>query len=353
MLRSRRDDDGDDSCCRSSSMLLTAAVGAGLFLAARAAVRNHRWYDVSGKTVLITGGSRGFGLLMAREYGALGARVAICARDPQELDRATADLRGRGVDCFAVTCDLTNEDDVRRMVADVAAHFGPVDVLVNNAGTIAVGPMEVMTLEDYREAMNLHFWAPLHTTLAVLPAMRTRGGGRIVNISSIGGKIAAPHLLPYSASKFALTGLSQGLRAELVKDNVYVTTVCPGLIRTGSPRNAWFKGQHRAEYAWFALSDSIPLTSMNAARGAARVVLASQRGEAELILSIQAKLAVKFHSLFTGISTDINAIINRLLPGPGGIGSRRARGEESESAVTRSPLTALTQDAARANNQMR
>ena len=336
-----------------STGLALAAAGAGAFLLARSLIRQSRWFDLQGKTALITGGSRGFGLLLAREFARRGARVSICARDGAELEAARQDLFSRGADVTAIVCDVTDREQVGKMVAEAEGRFGAVDVLVNNAGTISVGPMEVMTVEDYQEVMNIHFWGPLYTTLAALPAMKARGGGRIVNIASIGGKIPAPHLLPYTASKFALVGFSEGLRAELKKDNVYVTTICPGLIRTGSPRNAWFKGQHRAEYAWFTISDSIPLTSMNAARGAARVVLASQRGEAELVLSIQAKLAVTFHSLFTGISTDINAIINRMLPAPGGIGTQRARGEESESAVTRSPLTALTQEAARANNQMR
>src|SRR5204863_5194639 len=123
---------------------------------------------------------------------------------------------------------------------------------------------------------------PLFTTLSVLPAMRRQGEGRIVNISSIGGKIAVPHLLPYDASKFALTGFSEGLRAELLKDGIYVTTVCPGLMRTGSPRNADFKGQHEAEYAWFSIGDSLPGMSMSAEAAAERIVTAFRQGEAEV-----------------------------------------------------------------------
>lgn len=336
----------------SRTPLLPLLLGAGVFLAARAALRRSRWFDLRDKVVLITGGSRGFGLLMAREFGACGAKVAICARDGDELAAAREDLRSCGIDAYAIPCNLVVKEQVEQMVRDVTARFGRIDVLVNNAGTIQVGPMQVMTEEDYREAMDLHFWAPLHATVAVLPQMRGRGEGRIVNISSIGGIVPAPHLLPYTASKFALTGFSQGLRAELAKDNIFVTTVCPGLIRTGSPRNAWFKGQHRAEYAWFAISDSLPLTSMNAARGARRVVLACQRGEANLVLSIQAKLAATFHGLFPGLSTDFAALVNRALPRPGGIGTGRAMGKDSESAAAPSVLTALSERAARANNEM-
>jgi short-subunit dehydrogenase len=200
--------------------------------------------------------------------------------------------------------------------------------------------------------MAVHFWGPLYATLEALPQMRRRRDGRIVNISSIGGKVSVPHLVPYSASKFALVGLSDGLRAELQKDNVAVTTVCPGLMRTGSPRNATFKGQHRAEYAWFAVSDALPVTSIQAERAARQIVAACKRGQAELIISTQAVLAVKFRALFPEATADILALANRLLPGPGGIGRKRAKGKESESALAPSILTTLSDWAAQRNNEV-
>jgi len=342
--RGRRDE--------GSGTLALAAAGVGLFLLGRSMVRQHRWMDFEGKTALITGGSRGLGLLLAREFVTHGANVVICARDGDDLERARVDLERQGGRVLSIPCDVSDRAQVDRLVREAAARFGAVDVLVNNAGTISVGPMEVMTLEDYEEAMRIHFWGPLYTTLAVLPAMRDRRQGRIVNISSIGGKVPAPHLLPYTASKFALTGFSEGLRAELKKDNVYVTTVCPGLMRTGSPPNANFKGKHQEEYAWFTISDSLPLTAMSAKRAARRIVLACQRGESEVILSVQAKLAAKFHGVFPGASAELNSLINDyLLPGPGGIGTGTAKGHQSESAVTRSFLTALTRRAARENNE--
>src|SRR5690348_10836503 len=157
-------------------------------------------YELAGKVVLITGGSRGLGLVMARQLVAQKARVAICARDPDELRRAKADL---GDDVVTVTCDVTDADQLERLVGEVHAQLGPIDVLINNAGIIQVGPMKLMTIEDYETAMATHFWAPLRLSLAVLPKMLERGVGRIVNICSIGGRIAVPHLLPYTASKFA------------------------------------------------------------------------------------------------------------------------------------------------------
>jgi NAD(P)-dependent dehydrogenase (short-subunit alcohol dehydrogenase family) len=332
--------------------LLLAAVGAGALLAARAAFRKWQEYGLRGKTVLITGGSRGLGLVMAREFAREGAQVAICARDREELERASEDLARQGARVFAVPCDVTDRSQVRELVEVVTGHFGRIDVLVNNAGVIQVGPLEVMTLEDYEQALNVHFWGPLQLMLAVLPQMRERREGRIVNISSIGGKIGVPHLVPYSASKFALAGLSEGVRAEVAKDGVAVTTVYPGLMRTGSPRNATFKGQHRAEYTWFAISDALPVTSIQAERAARQIVAACKRGEAELIITMQAVAAVRFHQLFPEVSADLRALVNRLLPGPGGIGRKRAKGKDSETALAPSILTALSDRAAVRNNEV-
>ncbi|HEX8136161.1 MAG TPA: SDR family oxidoreductase [Pyrinomonadaceae bacterium] len=331
--------------------LVLAAVGAGALFAARVAVRRWREYDLRQKVVLITGGSRGLGLVMAREFAREGARLAICARDPEELERARTELSSSGAQVLAVPCDVTERAQVNELVNVVRDHYGRVDVLVNNAGVIQVGPIEVMTVEDFDEAMRTHFWGPLYTTLAVLPEMRKRHEGRIVNITSIGGKISVPHLVPYSASKFAHVGLSEGLRAELQKDGVLVTTVCPGLMRTGSPRNAYFKGQHRAEYAWFSISDALPVTSMQAERAARQIIAACKRGDAEVTLSVQAQLAVLFHGLFPGLTADLLGLVNRLLPSAGGIGRLRARGKESGSAVSPSWLTALNEAAAQKNNE--
>jgi short-subunit dehydrogenase len=257
------------------------------------------------------------------------------------------------VETLAFTGDISNESTVKSLMSETLKQWGRIDVLVNNAGTIQVGPMETMTVSDYEEAMKLHFWAPLYTTLAVLPQMRQRRAGRIVNISSIGGKIPAPHLLPYSASKFALTGFSEGLRAELLKDGIYVTTVCPGLMRTGSARNALFKSQHRHEYAWFAISDATPGVSISAERAAARIIIACQHGEAETMVSLPSRLATTFHGVFPGITAEMNALINAMLPGPGGIGEERRMGKQSESLVAPSILTMLNERAAVRNNEMR
>ncbi len=334
-----------------TNKLLYLAAGLGACYLLRRVVRSMRTIDLKGRTALITGGSRGLGLVLARELAGHGMRLVLCARDTEELERAYAELSQR-TEVLTVPCDLRQPQRIHEMVQTALARFGAIDVLINNAGVISVAPLEEMTQEDYDEAMQVHYWAPLHTIQAVLPSMRQRRCGRIVNISSIGGKVSVPHLLPYCASKFALTGLSEGLRAELLEDGIHVTTVIPGLMRTGSPRHALFKGQHRAEYAWFAISDSLPGLTTSAESAAQRIVEALRAGEAEVILTLPAWLAVMFHGLFPGLTADILALVHRTLPGPGGIGKQRAPGKESESWAAPSLLTTLTERAARRNNEM-
>jgi NAD(P)-dependent dehydrogenase (short-subunit alcohol dehydrogenase family) len=309
-------------------------------------------YDLRDRVVFITGGSRGLGLLMARAFGQEGARLAICARDANELKRAREDLQRQGTEIIAIQCDVTQRGQAVSAVEEVTRHYGRVDVLVNNAGVIEVGPLPVMTLDDFKRAMEIHFWAPLYTTMAVLPQMQKRRSGRIVNITSIGGKVSVPHLVPYCSSKFALVGFSEGLRAELLKYGIRVTTVCPGLMRTGSARNAEFKGQHRREFALFSLSAALPITSMSATRAAKQIVEACKRGEAEITLSIQAKLAALVHGVAPGITSDLLGAINYVLPNPGGIGENRSKGIESGSAIAPSILTRLNDKAAIENNEV-
>jgi NAD(P)-dependent dehydrogenase (short-subunit alcohol dehydrogenase family) len=337
---------------RKQSSLLSlktlAAAGAGAVLGLRALMRER--VDFAGKTVLVTGGTRGLGLVLSRLFVQEGAKVALCGRDGVALERARQDLEERGGEVLAVQCDVSDRVQVEALVAQVHERFGAVDVLVNNAGVIQTGPLESMTMEDFEEAMDIHFWAPLYATLAVLPEMKRRGWGRIVNISSIGGKVAIPHLVPYSASKFALVGLSDGLRAELAQDGILVTTVCPGLMRTGSPRNAWFKGNHEAEYAWFVVGDSLPGLSVSAERAAHKVLEACRRGDAELVIGLQAKLAALTRALSPGLLEGLLAYFNRLLPQDSS--TERYRGSESETPLTRSWVTELTRRAAQRNNEL-
>jgi short-subunit dehydrogenase len=307
----------------------------------------------AGRVVIITGGSRGLGLLMARQLRKKGARLVLLARNWEELRRAKAELDGSRGNVLPIVCDVRDRKHVEHAVESTMQHFGRIDVLINNAGVVHVGPIEHMTYDDYQQAMNVHFWGALHCTEAVLPDMRRRQCGRIVNIASIGGLIAVPHLAPYSASKFALVGYSDALRAEVAKDGVRVTTVCPGLMRTGSAVNALMKGRHDAEFAWFAALSSMPGVSINANRAARKIVEAGRRGIPHLTITPQARLAAIFDRLMPNTVGRLVAAVNRMLPGPAGVrGYESWPGSASRPAKLPRILTALGDRAAVRNNEL-
>src|SRR5216110_3258616 len=286
-------------------------------------------YPLRDKVVVITGGSRGLGLVLARYVCARGGNVALIARDSEELARAKADLALHGSVVLTIECDLLDAEQIRSAVRRIIDRFDKIDILINNAGIIEVGPLEHITPDDFERAMRLHFWAPFELILQIVPEMRTWGGGRIVNISSIGGKVAVPHLAPYSASKFALTGFSDALRAELARDNIYVTTVAPGMMRTGSHVNAKFKGKHDIEFAWFAASAGAPLISMNADRAARKILAACRRGQPSLTLTFAARLQVLANALFPNLTGYAMRLMNRFLPESAGAeGNQSLAGSE-------------------------
>jgi NAD(P)-dependent dehydrogenase (short-subunit alcohol dehydrogenase family) len=277
-----------------------------------------RWFR--GKVVAITGGSRGLGLLLARGAARQGARVAICARDSAEVERAIAELSADGTQVLGVTCDVGEEAQARAFVEATLRRFGRIDVLLNVAGIVQVGPLESMSVADFRAAMKSNFYGVVHTSLAVLPHMRARRAGRIVNVTSIGGALAVPHLAPYSASKFAAVGFSHGLAAESAQYGISVTTVLPGVMRTGSHVNALVKGQRELEGSWFSLSASLPITSSSAERAARKILRACALRRRVVYVGAGTKLAHLAQTLVPGIVLPCMALATRLLPRPGGAG---------------------------------
>jgi len=334
----------------TAGMATLAGVGVGL-AGWKLYQRVRSGESLAGKVVLITGSSRGLGLALAEEFAAQGARLVICARDQRELEAARARLAAMTTEVLAVTCDVGVQDEVQSLINAATARFGHIDVLVNNAGVIQVGPLQAQTLVDFQEAMDVMFWGTVYPTLAVLPQMKQRGSGHIANITSIGGKVSVPHLLPYSCAKFAAVGFSEGLRAELGRHGIKVTTVVPGLMRTGSHLNAYFKGKNEDEFTWFSLGATLPVSAMSARRASRRIVAAIRRGQAELILTPQAKALALIHGLAPGATADLLGLVNRVLPRAEGEGRERHLGRESETRVTRSMLTALGRKAARELNQ--
>lgn len=328
-----------------SVVIPTAAIaGTGLLFAGAAAlvlsraIRRRPSRDLADQVVLITGGSRGLGLALAEAFGRRGARIVLAARSAEDLEQARSLLvRRRAVagedDVLTVTADLRRSEDAERLIAEATNRFGRVDILVNNAGIITVGPVEHQAIRDFHEVMDANFFSGVHCTLSLLPRMLQRRSGTIVNIASIGGKVAVPHLLPYTASKFAAVGFSEGLHAELRAKGVHVLTVCPGLMRTGSHLAAQFSGDTAREYRWFSLAANLPGVSTSAAHAADRIVRAVLRRETEIAITLQAVVLARTAHLAPSLTARAMSLANRVLPSgvsgtPGSVRGAEARRRE-------------------------
>ena len=314
----------------------SAAIAAAAGIGARELVRRFATrFELAGRTAVVTGGSRGLGFAIADELLGKRARVVICARDEERLERARTLLGARGGDVRALRCDVGDHEQVGRMIAEA----GRVDALFNVAGVIGVGPIETQTVDDFRSQHDIMFWGVVYPTYAVLPQMLERGEGRIVNITSIGGKISVPYLLPYNAAKFAAVGFSEGLRAELASKGVLVTTVVPGLMRTGSYVAALFKGRRETLYSLFTPLSTLPLTTISGRRAARKIVAAAERGDPELILTAHANLAARLNGVAPATTQRVLSAVARLLPAGGS--SEALPGKDIPSRVDESVVTVL------------
>lgn len=333
--------------------------------------------DLTDQVALITGSSRGLGLLVARELADAGCKLVICARDAEELaeaehillahraqvsrgsasaDQSDGNTPARPLEILAMPCDLTDRAQIQQLVDRAIARFGRIDILVNVAGIIQITPLENSTRADFESAMDTMFWAIYDTTMAVLPGMLERRYGRIVNVTSVGGKISVPHLLPYCSAKFAATGFSEGLTASLAGKNVTVTTIVPGLMRTGSILNVQVKGDKPKEFGWFSALDSLPFISMDADRAARQIVAALRQGKPERILTLPANLGARTMGLAPNLTIRLLALTARLLPPPVAGDGNRPTFSRTLANVLDQPvlhrLTTLSRRAAARNNEL-
>jgi short-subunit dehydrogenase len=324
-----------------ASLAAAAALTAASVLAAR---RSRD--DIRGEVAIVTGASRGLGLLLAGELARHGCPLVICARDAAELDRAAAELRAAGAEVTALAADVTDESVPQRLVDTAIERYGRVDIVVSNAGIIQVGPVLDAQVSHYQTALETMALAPVRLALAALPVMRRQHHGRIVTIASIGGKMSVPHLLPYSTAKFAAVGFSEGLRAELGRGPVTVTTVVPGLMRTGSHLQARFTGQAAEEFTWFSLGASLPLISMDAERAASQIIEAVRGRRAEIILTPAGQVVSRVAGLSPSLTSNVLHLVQQLaLPRPSGTSQdddEGIPGNQLEPAISRKVFDRLT-----------
>jgi NAD(P)-dependent dehydrogenase (short-subunit alcohol dehydrogenase family) len=291
---------------------------------------------------LVVGGSRGLGLLIAKELARRGHRVVIAARTEADLDSALAHLEGPAAHEKRV-CDVRDRESVRRLVEDVEASVGPIETVFTVAGIIQVGPAESMTFEHFEDAINTMTWGPINVALTVLPHLRRRGRGHIGTVTSIGGMVSPPHLLPYATAKFGAVGFSDGLAAELQGTGVTATTIVPGLMRTGSHERAHFTGSPDREFAWFGPAASLPGLAINAERAARRMVDAVLAGKPMLMLSPLTHIGVRVHGLMPATTTRVMGLANRLLPStPAGGAIETIEGREAQSRLDSTVVNTLT-----------
>lgn len=288
--------------------------------------------------------------MLAEELGRRGARVAVCGRDEDAADAAGRRLARVG-QVLVHRGDLGRRDEAERFVERVVTEWGRIDVLIDNAGVIQVSPLASLRIESLEEAMRSSFWSAAYLTFAALPHPGRQRQSRIVNIVSIGGRVAVPHFLAYAASKLALQGFSEGLFAELRAAGVPVVTVIAAPMRTGSFYNAESLGNARAELGWFSLDASLPILSIDARRAARRIVRAAEAGAVELHLGLPSYALSLLHGIAPRRTQRLMALVARLLPRSPGSVTDVWRGRELGSALMKSISLRLGNNAARRNNE--
>lgn len=314
---------------------------------------------------LVMGASRGLGLLVCRELLERGHTVHGCARDADELQGAARILAAAvpGGRFVPRVCDVRDEQAVSGVVDEVVAAGEPLRVALHVAGVIQVGHADRVTLGHFHDAVDTMLWGPVHLALAVLPHMRDAGHGRIGVVSSVGGLVAVPRLVPYSVAKFGAVGLAEGLFAELAGTGVTVTAVTPGLMRTGGHTHARFVDDAVTDYAWFAPLASIPGLSISAERAARRIVSGVLAGRPTVELTPLTIVGRRVHGLAPATTTRAMGLVSRfLLPGPSGeapdplsseapsVEGRTARARLSSRVVD--GLSTLGDRAARRTNEL-
>lgn len=293
---------------RASQFLLFAGSLVGILL-----LRKKR-LQFKGKSIVITGGSRGLGLALAQCLLEEGASVTLLARDPEELRKARNKLYMFTKQIFDVTCDITHQQQLEFALAEARAKFGKIDILINNAGSLTAGPLNSLTDNDFQNQMNVHYFSAINAIRAIRPYFHQQGGGIVVNISSIGGLLPLPYLSAHCGSKFALGGASESLAIELRKEGIQLTTIYPGFMRTGSTKNAQFKNQNNSLQKWVRALDNLPVLSISPRHAAKKILSAVALGKSHLVLTAPAKLGVWFHMLFPETySWTIAAVDNMIL----------------------------------------
>jgi NAD(P)-dependent dehydrogenase (short-subunit alcohol dehydrogenase family) len=251
------------------------------------------------KVAIITGGSDGIGKAAAQRMAAEGARAVIVARRPEVLEAAAQDIRtATGGVVLPIQGDVTASETVNRVMEMTLNNFGRVDILVNNAGTSMAKSFEAVSDEDWEADFNLKVWGAIRLIRAVIPEMRKVGSGRIINVTNLAARTPGASSMPTSISRAAGIAITKALSKDLAPDNILVTTVCIGLIKSGQNR----RGYERQK----ATNPNLTLDEFYAERAQARGIPLGRVGEAREAGDVIAFLASERASYLTGIAVNID-----------------------------------------------
>jgi short-subunit dehydrogenase len=243
--------------------------------------------ELSGKVVVITGASGGIGTALAKAFTAKGAKLVLSARGMEALNRTADAVKALGGEALAIRADVTKPEDMAGLVAKAIERFGRVDVMVLNAGLGIIGDIWNLSLEDWHHQMDVNFWGVLHGFYAALPEFLTQGAGQFVVINSLSGKIAMPLNATYCASKFALQGFADSVRAELKPKNIDMISIYPGFVRTPFQSHISSPDYNVPPNLGHAFADS-PEKAANA------IVRACEKRKGEVIFTLNGSFGARF-----------------------------------------------------------
>lgn len=248
---------------------------------------------LSGTTAVITGATSGIGRETALQFARGGVSVVVAGRREERLRQLVSEIESTGGQALGVVTDVAEQDQVDRLIESAVEGFGRIDTLVNNAGVAFAGRFDQMTLEDFRRVMDVNFWGAVYASKAVVPRMREqRGGGVIINVSSIFGKRGMPFQTAYCASKFALAGFSEALRAEVMSNGIDVSTIFPGAVETEIFESA-------ANQTGMELPSFVPKFP---AKALARIIVQTARfPQPEVVMALDAQAINFFNTLAPGL----------------------------------------------------
>lgn len=253
--------------------------------------------------ILITGASQGIGRATALLFARQGYDLVLAARQSDRLQAVAQEVQNLGQSAIAIPTDVKDAQQVQAMVAKALEHYSAIDVLVNNAGIYISGPVEAFSLEDWHQAIDTNLWGYIHTIHALLPHLLTRGTGTIINVSSIGGKVPLPYLVPYTTTKFAVTGLTEALHSELKPKGIHVGGIYPSIIKSDFLERAILRGkdQQDAQGRLDQLNQVLSAPVVEKPEDVANAIWEAVRQQKEEVLVGSANVSKAAYGVFPGL----------------------------------------------------